>query len=527
MSVPSGAGHREQIAVPVNSVPVSTPAATSPAAGRNTPGNPGEPLSVPQEAQRSCDPVQAPARRPQKRPDQNSQQRGARTAAAAKPATQTSATPTGPKTTAAATPSTAGATGAAASAPSSAGASFGQTLAASLSGSEATTRKAGQTAPPSAKSKVTSTDPVDPQALAAAAALLRQLPADTSAPAAPTAASTAAAPSAASQAGAPPAEANALAATALVRQTSALSTANTETAPSATQSARAAVAATTAAKTVATVPTSGAAGTTPPATIAPLTAQTNTAHAAAAGLTYNLSAQTTEADAAPALNPAPSDGSPSSAPDLITLADQVNTPQLLDVLTANVSGTKSDPLAVPDPSADAAPGATDPGSTPSASAPSGAAPQSANAAHAPSGAVEGPPMRSAVGSSAWTDELGARLTLMAHQGLASASLRLTPEHLGPVEVKISMRDSSASVWFGASQADTRAALEQALPRLRELFAAQGLNLTNAGVSGESPRGAPHSPGTPLAAPGGAAREAAVISVTSAAPARQGLIDTYA
>ena len=530
MSGPSGAGHREQIAVPVNSVPVSNPAAASPAAGRNTQSNAGEPLSVPQQPQRASDPVQAPARRPQKRPDQNSQQRGARTAAASKPATQSGATPADPAT-APATPSSAGAP--AAAAPSSPGASFGQTLAASLSG---TTRKAGQTTAPGAKSKLTGTGQVDPQALAAAAALLRQLPTDASAPTEPTSTSTAAAPSATSPAGAPAADANALAAaTALLGQTSALGNANSELTPSASQDARPPTAAATLAKTDPAVQASGDPAT-PPVPIAPLVAaaQTNAAHPAgadaipgAAALTYGLSAQTIAADAAATPNSAPPADSAGSATGLVALTDHANAAQLLDVLTANASGSKSDPLAVTDPSAGAAPDATDPGSPSSAAdVPFGAAAQSASATHTQSGAVEGPPLRSQIGTSAWTDELGARLTLMAHQGLTSASLRLTPDHLGPVEVKISVRDSSASVWFGASQADTRAALEQALPRLRELFAAQGLNLTNAGVSGESPRGAPHSPRTTVA-PGDAAREAAVISVTSATAAHQGLIDTYA
>jgi flagellar hook-length control protein FliK len=515
--------------VPVNSVPVSNPAAASPAAGRNTPSNAGEPLSVPQQPQRASDPVQAPARRPQRRPEQNSQQRGARTAAAGEPATPSGATPADPGT-APATPSSAGA----AAAPSSPGASFGQTLAASLSG---TTRKAGQTTPPGAKSKLTGTGQVDPQALAAAAALLRQLPTDASAPTEPTSTSTAAAPSATSPAGAPASDANALAAaTAPLGQTAALGNANSELTPSASQDARPPTAAATLAKADPAVPASGDPATSP-VLIAPLVAaaQTNAAHPAgadalpaAAALTYDLSAQTIAADAAATPNSASPADCAGSAPDLVALSDHANAVQLLDVLTANASGARSDPLAVTDPSAGAAPDATDPGSASSAAgAPFGAAPQSASATHTQGGAVEGPPLRSQIGTSAWTDELGARLTLMAHQGLASASLRLTPDHLGPVEVKISVRDSSASVWFGASQADTRAALEQALPRLRELFAAQGLNLTNAGVAGESPRGAPHSPRTTVAAPGDAAREAAVISVTSATVAHQGLIDTYA
>ena len=136
-------------------------------------------------------------------------------------------------------------------------------------------------------------------------------------------------------------------------------------------------------------------------------------------------------------------------------------------------------------------------------------------------------LHSAVGTSAWANELGARLHWMAGQGVSAASLRLTPEQLGPVEVKISMHENAASVFFSAAQPETRSALEAALPRLKELFSAQGLNLAQAGVSDQSARGARSHAPAPAAARALSAREEAVTSVTSAPRTHQGLIDTYA
>ena len=89
-----------------------------------------------------------------------------------------------------------------------------------------------------------------------------------------------------------------------------------------------------------------------------------------------------------------------------------------------------------------------------------------------------------VGSREWSTELGNRLTMMTTHNTQSASLQLTPDNLGPVQVKIDINHNQASVWFTADQADTRAALEQSLPKLRELFAAQGMSLTDAGVFGQ-------------------------------------------
>lgn len=127
-----------------------------------------------------------------------------------------------------------------------------------------------------------------------------------------------------------------------------------------------------------------------------------------------------------------------------------------------------------------------------------------------------------VGSSAWAEELGTRMTWMADRGQHSASLRLSPEHLGPLEVRIAIRDDQASVWFGAAHADTRAAIEQALPRLRELFASQGLSLADAGVFHEPPREQPRLPSSLSSSP-----EAEAEAIAQVGPIRLGLVDAYA
>jgi flagellar hook-length control protein FliK len=79
---------------------------------------------------------------------------------------------------------------------------------------------------------------------------------------------------------------------------------------------------------------------------------------------------------------------------------------------------------------------------------------------------------------------------MIDRGVQHGTLRLSPENLGPMEVRITSQNDQVSVWFGAAHADTRAALENALPRLREMFAAQGLSLSDAGVFREPPRESP-------------------------------------
>jgi flagellar hook-length control protein FliK len=185
--------------------------------------------------------------------------------------------------------------------------------------------------------------------------------------------------------------------------------------------------------------------------------------------------------------------------------------------------------------ADAPAAGTQPNAAPSApaadmpSATAAAAAAQAGPLHGvvhPQSSMEAPPvLRETVGSAAWTEELGTQLTWMTRHGQDSALLHLSPEHLGPVEVRIDVRDGATSVWFGAAHADTRSALEQSLPRLRELFASSGLLLADAGVARDAPRQNPR----PVAAVplGGNAADTSVSNSQAArAASHAGLVDTY-
>lgn len=143
----------------------------------------------------------------------------------------------------------------------------------------------------------------------------------------------------------------------------------------------------------------------------------------------------------------------------------------------------------------------------------------------PAEAAYSRPVHTPVGAQGWSEEIGSRLTMMVEQGKHTASLRLSPEHLGPLEIQISMNDDQASVYFGAANADTRAALENALPKLREMFASQGLSLADAGVHREPPR-QQSNPAAQSPSSGNLAAEGGEQTV-AAARVRLGLLDTYA
>jgi flagellar hook-length control protein FliK len=85
------------------------------------------------------------------------------------------------------------------------------------------------------------------------------------------------------------------------------------------------------------------------------------------------------------------------------------------------------------------------------------------------------------------------------------------------------------VWFGAQHADTRAAIQDALPRLREMFAASGMQLADAGVSREAPRQNPAvaDPRAAASAARDGAGEEGVDLRSIRAVRHAGLLDTYA
>ncbi|NNL53735.1 MAG: hypothetical protein HKP32_01130, partial [Woeseia sp.] len=99
-----------------------------------------------------------------------------------------------------------------------------------------------------------------------------------------------------------------------------------------------------------------------------------------------------------------------------------------------------------------------------------------------SGATSPPALNLPVTDNAWGNALSERVAVLAGQKITSADIRLNPAELGPLRVEIKVDDGNAQVHFVAQHAVTRDAIEQALPRLRELLAAEGLNLTGADVS---------------------------------------------
>jgi hypothetical protein len=85
------------------------------------------------------------------------------------------------------------------------------------------------------------------------------------------------------------------------------------------------------------------------------------------------------------------------------------------------------------------------------------------------------------GERGWDQAMGERMLWMVGRDVQSASVRINPPHLGPVDIRISIQNDQATVHFSAQHGVVREALEAAIPRLREMMAENNLQLVNVDV----------------------------------------------
>jgi hypothetical protein len=82
----------------------------------------------------------------------------------------------------------------------------------------------------------------------------------------------------------------------------------------------------------------------------------------------------------------------------------------------------------------------------------------------------------------WNKDLGERILWMNNKELSAAEIKLNPEHLGPISVRIEMQNDQATIAFTAQHAAVREVLEASIPKLREMMSEQQLNLTDVNIS---------------------------------------------
>ncbi len=82
----------------------------------------------------------------------------------------------------------------------------------------------------------------------------------------------------------------------------------------------------------------------------------------------------------------------------------------------------------------------------------------------------------------WGDAVGNRVLWLAGQNNSKAELILTPPHLGKLEISLTVTGDTTTAQFTAATPAAREALEQAMPRLREMLEQAGITLTDSNVN---------------------------------------------
>jgi flagellar hook-length control protein FliK len=81
----------------------------------------------------------------------------------------------------------------------------------------------------------------------------------------------------------------------------------------------------------------------------------------------------------------------------------------------------------------------------------------------------------------WPQQFGDKVVWLARDGQQTAQLNINPPQLGPVQVTVNLSGDQASLVFASRHAEVRQAIESAMPQLKEMLAAAGINLGQANV----------------------------------------------
>ena len=128
------------------------------------------------------------------------------------------------------------------------------------------------------------------------------------------------------------------------------------------------------------------------------------------------------------------------------------------------------------------------------------------------------------------DGFGSRIAWLADQKIGHAEIRVTPDHLGTIDVRLQLDGNRVNAEFNSAQAEVRHALESSLPRLRDMLGQQGLQLGHADVGQRQAGQQPGSNGQPAAMAGSDGGDTAANAGWTPGPtarATRGLLDEYA
>lgn len=104
---------------------------------------------------------------------------------------------------------------------------------------------------------------------------------------------------------------------------------------------------------------------------------------------------------------------------------------------------------------------------------------------AAAGSITAPTPTPDLNAGDFDEAIGARVGWLAEQKIGHAHIRINPDNMGQIDVKLQLDGDRVHASFSSAHADVRHALENSLPRLREMLGEQGLQLSHADVGQQS------------------------------------------
>lgn len=152
---------------------------------------------------------------------------------------------------------------------------------------------------------------------------------------------------------------------------------------------------------------------------------------------------------------------------------------------------------------------------------------SAVPAGASNGVTHNLAMNETVGSSGFAKELGQQVTWLSGQEVKQAQIRLNPQDLGPLDVKVSVEHGRVDVSFMTQHPATTAAVQQGLDQLNQMLGGQGLSLGHTTVGQHAQQQFGAQQGQQAQASGSAGDDVGDTPVAAVTRVAVGLVDAFA
>jgi flagellar hook-length control protein FliK len=129
----------------------------------------------------------------------------------------------------------------------------------------------------------------------------------------------------------------------------------------------------------------------------------------------------------------------------------------------------------------------------------------------------------------WQPAFAHNVKMLVNDGVTGATLQLNPAEFGPIQVRIVMTEQRADISFMVTSTDANAALQSALPELRDQLARSGIQLgqTSVGAQSQNPHQPAPAPRPTVATAGTPGTSAPAGAPQPVRPRSSSQIDTFA